>query len=256
MTAGAGEEPSIGAGPATVPPASLSPIERIVGIFLSPVETLRDIARRPDVLVPLILVIVVSLGATAVAMQHIDFGADIRASFEESGRKMTAEQTARAMKWGVAIGKTAAWASPILAPAFWALYAGIVLVAFRLFGADMTFRQSFAVKIYSVLPGLLRGIITTIVVSTRGIVPARSMATIVRSNPGFLFDLKTQPVLFALATQFDIFSLWALVLSIIGYAFAANVSRTRAALLVVAIFLAGVFLSVGFAAIGAGMKGR
>lgn len=256
MTQDAGTESSIGAVPATAPPASLSPVERLAGIFLSPVETLRDIARRPNILVPLLLIIIVSLGATAVAMQHIDFGADIRASFEDSGRKMTAEQTARAMKWGVAIGKTAVWASPILAPALWALYAGIVLIAFRLFGADMTFRQSFAIKIYSVLPGLLRGIITAIVVSTRGVVPARSMATIVRSNAGFLVDFKEHPVLFALVTQFDIFALWALVLSIIGYAFAANVSRTRSALLVVGLFLLGVFLSVGFTAIGAGMKGR
>lgn len=256
MTADTPQESSIGAEPATAPPAALSPLERIAGIFLSPVETLRDVARRPNVLVPLLLLIVVSLAATAVAMRHIDFGADIRASFEDSGRKMTAEQMERGMKWGVAIGKTAAWASPILAPALWALYAGIVLLAFRLFGADMTFRQSFAIKIYSVLPGLIRGIITAIVVSTRGIVPARSMATIVRSNPGFLVDFKVHPVLFALATQFDVFALWALVLSIIGYAFAANVSRTRSALLVGGLFLLGVFLSVGFAAMGAGMKSR
>jgi len=248
------EEASIGAEPEAAPPAALSPFARIAGIFVSPVETMRDIARRPDFLVPLLLVIIVSMAATAVAMRHIDFAADIRASFEDSGRKMSAEQTARAMKWGVTIGKTAAWASPVMLPAWWAIYAGIVMMLFRMFGADMTYGQSFAVKVYSVLPGLLRGIITAIVVSTRGTVSARSMATIVRSNAGFLVDVQAHPVLFTLLTSLDVFTLWALVLSIIGYAYAANVSRTRAALAIESLFLFGLFLSVGFAAIGAGMK--
>ena len=253
MTLGAGDA-SIGAGPQAAPPAALSPFERIAGIFISPVETMRDIARRPDFLVPLLLIIFVSLACTAVAMRHIDFASDIRASFEDSGRKVSAEQSARALKWGVTIGKTAGWLSPVLLAIWWAIYAGIVMMLFRMFGADMTYSQAFAVRVYSVLPGVLRGIITAIVVSTRGTVPARAMATIVRSNAGFLVDLKAHPVLFTLLTSLDVFTLWALVLSIIGYAYAANVSRTRAALAIVSLFLLGLFLSVGFAAIGAGMK--
>lgn len=255
MTAG-GDEATNGAEPQAVPPAKLSPFERIAGIFLSPVETLRDIARRPDFLVPLLLVIVVSLACTAVAMRHIDFGADIRASFEESGRKVSAEQADRAMRWGVALGKTFAWMSPLLLPAWWAVYAGIVLLVFRLFGADLSYAQAFSIRIYSVLPGLLRGIITAIVLATRGTVPARTMATVVRSNAGFLVDVRTHPALFALLTSLDVFALWALVLSIIGYAYAANVSRTRAAIAIVSLFLIGVFLSVGFAAIGASMRSK
>jgi hypothetical protein len=252
MTPDAGDASSTAAGPEQAPPATLTPLERITGIFLSPVETLRDIVRRPDFLVVLLLTVVVSLACTAIAMQHIDFASDIRASFQE--RKMTPEQTARGMTWGVAFAKTAAWGSSILVIAWYALYAAIVMTLFRLFGADMTFRQSFAVKIYSVLPGLLRSVITAVVVATRGTVPARSLATIVRSNPGFLADLTTQPVLFSLLTAIDVFTIWGLVLSVIGYAYAANVSRTRAALAVVGLYLLGVFLSVGFAAIGAGMK--
>jgi len=253
VTPGA-DEASIGAGPQTAPPAALSPFERIAGIFVSPVETMRDIARRPDFLVPLLLIVLVSLACTAVVMRHIDFASDIRAGFEDSGRTMSAQQSDRALKWGVTIGKTFAWLSPVLLPAWWAIYAGIVLLLFRMFGADMTYGQSFAVKVYSVLPGLLRGIITAIVVSTRGMIPARGMGTIVRSNAAFLVDLKAHPVLFTFLASFDVFTLWALVLSIIGYAYAANVSRTRAALAIVSLFLLGLFLSVGFAAIGAGMN--
>jgi hypothetical protein len=250
------DDASTGAGPEAAPPAALSPFARIAGIFVSPVETLRDVARRPDFVVPLLLIIVVSLACTAVAMQHIDFAADIRASLEESGRKLSPEQSDRSMKWGMAIGKTLAWMSPVLLPVWWAIYAGIVLLAFRMFGADMTYAQSFAIRIYSVLPGLLRGIITAIVVSTRGTVPSRSLATIVRSNAGFLIDVRTHPVLFTLATSLDVFALWALVLSIIGYAYAANVSRTRAALVIVSLFAIGLFFSVGFAAIGASMRSQ
>jgi hypothetical protein len=254
MTAGADGSPSIAGGPETAPPATLTPLERIAGVFISPVETLRDIARRPDFLIPLLLILVISVVCTAIAMRHIDFAADIRAGFENSDRKMTAEQAERALKWGVAIGRTAGWASPLLVAVWWAIYAFIVLIVFRLFGADMTYRQSFAVKVYSVLPGVVRGIITAIVLSTRGVVSGRSVATIVRSNPGFLVDLTAHPLLFSLLTSLDVFTLWGLVLSVIGYAYAANVSRTRSALAIVGLFLLGVFLSVGFAALGAGAK--
>lgn len=226
----------------------------MIGIFLSPVETMRDIARRPDFLAALLVIVAVSLACTALVIRHVDFQSDIRASFEESGRKMSAEQSERALKWGVAIGKTAAWAAPALMPLWWAIYAGIVLMLFRMFGADLTFRQSFAVKIYSVLPGLLRGIVIAIVTASRGTIPARSLATIVRSNPGFLADLKTQPVLFALLSQLDVFTIWTVVLSIIGYAFAANVSRTKAAIAIGTLFVIGLFFSVAFAAMGAAMK--
>jgi hypothetical protein len=158
------------------------------------------------------------------------------------------------MSWGVAIAKGGVWASAILLPFWWAIYAGIVLLAFRLFGTDLTFRQAYAIKIYSVLPGILRGIITAVVISTRGMVSGREMATIVRSNLGFLVDLKEHPVLFTLLANLDIFAIWAVILSIIGYAYAANVSRARAAAVVVTLFLLGILFSVGFAAIGAGMK--
>jgi len=254
--AGAQGPPPAGPGVAyaATPPPGLSAWQRIIGIFVSPVETLRDVARRPDIIIPLVLLIVISLACTAVAMQHIDLAGDLRAGMEQNGGKLSAEQMDRTLSWTVAFAKATAWASPILLPFWWAVYAGIVLLAFRLFGADVTYPQAYSIKIYSVFPSVLRGIVTAIVLSTRGKVPGRQMATVVRSNLGFLTDLKDHPVLFTFLANLDIFALWTMVLAVIGYACAANVSRARAAGVVVTLMLLGVLFSVAFAAIGAGMK--
>ena len=59
------------------------------------------------------------------------------------------------------------------------------------------------------------------------------MATMVKTNPGFLADMKTQPMLFALLSSLDIFTIWTIVLLIIGFAALARVSKAKAAAIVI-----------------------
>jgi hypothetical protein len=236
--------------------AKPNPFQRLAGVFFSPGETLRSIADRPDITVPLIVTIVISFACTMLIMPHIDFAADIRASMEARGN-VTGAQAEQAMRIGMAVGKALLYATPFLIPLFWALYAGVVLLLFRLFGAEGTYQRAYSIKVYVSLPLIIRGILAAIIVMSRGKISVSELATVVRSNLGFLANMKANPVLFTLLSNADIFVLWSLVLSVIGYAYMAKVSRGRSAAVIVTIWIVFVLIGVGFAALGSlGAKAR
>jgi len=72
-----------------------------------------------------------------------------------------------------------------------------------------------------------------------------------RSNLAFTVDMKTQPVLFSLFGSFDVFTIWTVVLMIIGFAALSRFSKAKSAAIVVSIWAVVIFIKVGFAAIGA-----
>ena len=55
------------------------------------------------------------------------------------------------------------------------------------------------------------------------------MATMIKTNPGFLVDMKTHPMLFALLSSLDVFTIWTVVLLIIGFAALSRASKAKAA---------------------------
>jgi hypothetical protein len=81
-------------------------------------------------------------------------------------------------------------------------------------------------------------------------------ATIVKSNPAFLVDMKDHPVLYSLLSQFDIFTLATIALLVIGFSIMSRFSRVKSAVIIVSMWLAVILVKVGFAALGAArMKG-
>jgi hypothetical protein len=68
-------------------------------------------------------------------------------------------------------------------------------------------------------------------------IPGQELATLVRSNLGFLVNYKTNPMAFALLSSIDIFSIWFVVLMIIGFAYLARVSRAKSAVIIISLWV-------------------
>jgi hypothetical protein len=84
------------------------------------------------------------------------------------------------------------------------------------------------------MPQVLSSIVGTIILIARGgLIDPQEIATIVKTNPGFLANPKTQPMLFALLSSLDIFTIWTLVLLIIGFALLSRSSKGKAAAIVI-----------------------
>jgi hypothetical protein len=228
-------------------------LQRIGGALFSPDETFREIASRPNVLAPLLILIVITVLSTIVLIPRMDFETMMRDQLEESGktRNMSSEDVDRMVRFSVAFGKVIGYCSPLLAVGFWAVIAGVLLLAFRLMGGEGTFKQAFSVTLYAWLPLTIKGILSTIVALTRGSVSPAEMDVLVRSNPAFLVDMKTQHVLYSLLTSIDLFTIWTVVLLVIGFAWVARTSKARAAAIVVGCWVFALVIKLGFAALGA-----
>lgn len=222
-----------------------NPFERITGVFFSPVETFNSIAKRPDILVPLLILIVISLAANILVAQRINFASITREAIEQTPNagQMSAEQIDRAVRFGSAIAKVTTYAAPALQLIVLALVAGIFLMCFRMFGGEGNYKQAFSVLVYGWYPLLLQAIIATAVLMSRHGITAGDLRNPIRSNLAFLADPKTQPFATALLGSLDIFTIWALVLFIIGYAAMSKFSKGKSAAVVISLWVlyVGVF---------------
>src|SRR5687767_2963191 len=137
--------------PPAEPPAKNS-FQRIAGVLFAPAETFRDIARRPDILVPLIVLVVIGFVVSALIIPRMDFEAAFREQMASQNSKMSDADLDRAAKMGSAFGKVMAWTGPILGILIWAIIAGVLLLAHRLFGGEGNFKQAFSTVLYSWIP--------------------------------------------------------------------------------------------------------
>jgi hypothetical protein len=224
-----------------------NPFERIVGVLFSPNETFASIARQPDWVVPLVLMLVVSLFAGILIANRVDFASAAREAMEE--KNIPPDRVESAVKMTAAISKVASYCAPIFSVIGFLVIAGVLLLAFRLFGGEGTFKQAFSVSVYAWIPGLLKSIITLVVLLTRDSMSAEDLAIAVRSNLGFLVSMKSNPMAFAVLTSLDIFTIWVLILFIIGFTYVARVSKAKAATIVVTLWLVTVAFKVVPAAI-------
>ena len=233
---------------AVPPEPKPNPFARMAGVFFSPVQTFASIARKPDWAVPLILILLVSIASATVMAQRVDFMSAMRQQMEQR-KDLSPEQIERAEKMGAAFSKTIIYFSPVIALITYLVIAAVLLLASRLFGGEGTFKQAFSTTVYAWLPDLVKGIILTIAIAAKGNVDVVQMATAVRSNLGFLVDMKAQPMSFALLSSLDVFSLWTLALFVVGFAAFSRLSKARAATIVISLWVVTVLFKLVPAAI-------
>jgi hypothetical protein len=254
MSLGVTDTPSVPPAVPDIPRKSF--FARLAGVLFAPAETFDDIARKPDVLAPIALLIVIGIASTIVLVPRMDFETMMRTQMQQSGRQMKEADMDRVVRMGKAFATTTAYASPVLAIAFYVLIAGILLLAFRLFGGEGTFTQALSVTLYSWVPLTLFSIILALVAFSHGTIDPATVATVVKSNPAFLVDFNEQRVLYALLSSFDVFVIWTLILLTFGFSAVSKLSKGVSVAIVFSLWIAGVIVKVGFAAMGAAkMKG-
>lgn len=239
-------------------PATKNSFARIAGVFFAPAETFADIARKPDILIPLLFLLVIGYATTMLTMRHVDFDAAFAQQAEQMKKQNPNLSDADIERFGrisKSMTKVTFYVLPVLMLAAYAVMALVLFGAFRLMGGEGTYKQSFSAFLYSWMPMVLLSIVTTIVLAARGgLVDPQAMATVVKSNPAFLVDLKEQPVLFGLLSSLDIFTVWTLVLLVFGFSATSKLSRAKSAAIVIALWVIMLVVKVGFTALGAGMK--
>lgn len=259
MTSSANEPPQVPP-PAYTPPGGpsvdnrpVSSMQRLVGVLFSPIETLADIARRPNILAPLLLIAIVTIVTTAIIVPKLDFETMLREVYQkQSAGKMSEADIDRMVSFGSGTAKVMAWASPILGIGVLALIAAIFLGLFRAFGGEGDFKQYFSVTLYTWIPQIIKSLATVAIILARGEpVNPQNMPTILMSHPGALVDMTENALAFALLSSIELFNIWTIALMVIGFAFVSRLSRAKSAAIVISMYLVTVLFKLAGAAMQA-----
>lgn len=236
--------------PAPVAEKQKSALERMIGALFSPDETFADIARKPDFVVVLLVIVVLSTISGILLAPRLDFES-LRPQMAAKNPNLAPEDLDRMVRMAGAVGKVSSYASPLLVLCAFVIIAAVLLLAFRLFGGEGTFHQAFSIVIYAWIPRVIQSLILTIIIAVKGTVDVNDIPTLVRSSPAFLVDMGDHPLLFSFLSTFDLFTIWTIVLLIIGFAYMSRFSKGRSATIILSIWAFITVVKLGFAAMGA-----
>jgi membrane protein, antimicrobial resistance system len=225
-----------------------NPLERIIGVLVSPKAAFEDINRKPDWIVPAVLILLVALVITYVFLSHADMLELIKAQIEKSGRPVPPDE---ALQSGVKASMIFSYVVVVVAvPVSLLVFAGVLYAVFSfILGAETTFKKMFAMNAYASMPSLLKSVIAIPILFVKQPTELGNPADIVRSNLSILFDPGNK-VLFALGKSIDVFILWYIVVLAIGVvAVSKNVTFKKALTTLVILWLIVVACVVGWAAI-------
>lgn len=233
----------------------MSFLSRVAGVFFSPGETFDDIARKPNILAPLIVGILSTVAFSEVMIAKIGMERIVRAQLEQSGRisNMTPDQVDQAVAQGAKYGAifthfVGLFAVPIVMLIIAAIGLGIVNL---IFGAKTKFSTAYSVTCYANMVGVL-GTLLGVVMMLFGDPEHFNANAPVPTSLGFFLDqAHTSKPLFALATSLDLFTFWFLALLGIGFAATTNrkVKSSSVFFAFFAVWVVYVLAKVGLASI-------
>ncbi len=244
-------------------PARLNWLQRLTGVWFSPSETFEDVNRKPTILAPIIISVLVIIAAVYVTNWKLGpymptmMREQIRKTMERFGQTPSKEQLDEAVRGQLQFAKFTPLVAAVFTPITYAVIAGIFALGMMFIQAKTTFK-----KIYSVILWTFSSIsiISTIVfIVSLMVKDEESLQSIDLNNPwssvatnlGVLLDSSTSPVLRAIASSVDAFSLWIIIVLSIGLAKIAgskSIKTSKTATVVVGLYAIYVLGRIGFAA--------
>lgn len=236
--------------PSTSAPAEseMSTAETLTGIFFEPSRTYESLRTRPRFLVAGLILLAIACVVTLAMYLRVDMGQFIRDRIERSPNAAQISEDQKEMQ--VRMGKMfGAVVIPLSVPIAIAAGAALYLLGVMVFGGSITYKKSLSVWVYSWLPPSLLGALIALAVlflkSPETIVPERMVAT----NPAALLGEETSRVLVAFLSQFDLLRFYGLFLAALGLRKVAKLSSGQSWGVVLSLWLIGLLLAVGSAAL-------
>jgi len=223
----------------------------LTGIFFEPGRTFEALRKRPRFLIAGLVLLVLTIGVTALVYQRVDMGQYIRDKMERNPRN--ANQTEEQKEMGVKIGKiVGAVGFPVAVPISIAAGAALYLLGVMAFGGSIGYKKSLAVWVYSSFPPAILGTIIAVLVLFLKSADTLDPEHLLVTNPGAFMSSDSSPVLVALLSQFDLLKFYGLFLAAIGLRKVAKISSGSAWGIVIGFYLIRAIMGVSAAAIFGG----
>jgi hypothetical protein len=238
-------------------PAPLSEGARIIDTFIAPSKTFTDLRRNASWWAPFLLMIVVSTVFVYTAGQKIGFRKimenqmQAQPKAQERLEKLPADQREQQLEAGAKFTGAISYAFPVITLIIWLIIATALFATFKFAaGADVSFKVSLAIVIYAALPLMVKTLLALLSVVAGMSPDSFSFQNPVATNPGYFMNPSDNVFLYSLASGLDIFMIWTLALTAIGFTCVSKVKRGTSFAIVFgwwAFFtLAGAALAGGF----------
>jgi len=229
-----------------------SSVGRLIGVLVSPVKTFRSIAERPTFGAALLVLLVASGAVAYVVGLRTDYRDVITQTVKEKGRDVPEAQLEPQITMRQEAGPIiSACTVPVFIVIVSLLAALIYWVVFKLLGSDFSYKSSLAVSLHAAMPGVIAALLTLPVVLSRASLGYADMksGSFLQSNLAFLAPADAKAWVTALYASVDFFTLWSVVLSIIGFKAVSRLSTQQVAAIVLLVTLLFIGVRVGFAAL-------
>jgi hypothetical protein len=249
--------PATPTSPAPTPEAKpLSQGARIINTFIAPSKTFTDLRRSAAWWAPFLLMVVVSTALVYTAGQKIGFRRIMENQMQAQPKaqarleNLPAAQRETQMEQGAKVTGIISYVFPVFMLLIWLFVTLFNWATFKVgVGADLSFGSSFAVVVYSALPLTIKTLLATLSVLAGMNPESFSFQNPLASNPGYFMNPADSGVfVYSLASGLDIFMIWTLVLTAIGFTCIAKIKTGTAYAVVFGWWL---LLSLAGAGIGA-----
>jgi hypothetical protein len=216
----------------TPDPAPLSEGARIVDTFIAPSKTFTDLRRNASWWAPFLLMVIISTVFVYVAGQKIGFRKimenqmQAQPKAQERLEKLPADQREQQMETGAKFTQVISYVFPVITLIIWLIIATALFATFKFAaGADVSFKVSLAIVIYAALPLMVKTLLALLSVVAGMSPDSFSFQNPVATNPGYFMNPSDNVFLYSLGSAVDIFMIWTLALTAIGFTCVSKVKR-------------------------------
>lgn len=232
--------PAIEAGSSVQQPIGLSQIERVVDAYVAPTKTFSDIRRDASWWLPFLLGVLVSLAFAYSVDRQIGFDQVAQANINRNAQaqermsSLTDAQRQRSMHFIATTMKIGCFAAPVIGLIFALIAAGILVMSFNFgLGARGSYQQYLAVWFYASLPFLIKYLLAAIAIFAGASTEQFDIRNPIGTNIGWYLPSDVPQWLQTLFSSADVFTIWVVVLLILGCSTVARVKRSSAAFIVI-----------------------
>ena len=237
------------------PPPPLSQGQRIINTFIAPSKTFADLRRDASWWLAFVLMSLVSLLFVYVVDQKIGFRKVAENQLQMSPKgaarmeQLPPEDRNRQMQQQATVFRYFSYGYPGVILIWNLLIAAILFATFKFAaGADVKFKVALAIVMYASLPLIIKSLLAMLSVGAGASADSFTFQNPIASNPGYFINPADSRWLYSLGTALDIFMIWTLALTAIGFSSVSKVKRSSALLIVFGWYVFFVLASTGLGA--------
>jgi hypothetical protein len=228
---------------------------RIVNVLVAPQTAFLDFRRNASWWAPFVLLSIATLGFFYTVDQKIGFRKVVENQIQQSPKaterigRLPPDQQNQAIDRQVSGIRFFLYGYPAVILLWNLLIAGVMFGTFKFAAsAHLNFKISYAIVMYASLPLLVKTVLAIASVAAGANPDSFVLENPVATNPGYFLSPAGSPFWYSLASAADIFMIWTLILTALGF---AAVTKLKTSTTVAVVFAWYVVFALGSAALAA-----